>query len=395
MTATSSRALRVLQVSAYAMDRFGGVQSHVRSLSNALRAAGHEVKIVSPGSTASDDQSIYLGKARIIAVGGTKFEISHASTTEMGKFNEEMAKWQPDLVHFHGLWVPLLPYQVMRAVLAARVVTFHDTPPPGLVGSLLRGAFRILSRVILKYVDAAIAVSDMPLRHLRSGRSGMNPIVMPPVVDLQPFLKIKKPPLTELNSVLFWGRFEDRKGIDVLLQAIQSIESGQVSLPSSDRKLHFVLAGKGAQSAAAQQFPSDNINTDVEFIESPSQAVLLDLLAKARMVVLPSLYGESFGIVIVEAMASGTPVIVADNPGYRSALGGNFDQLLVPPGDALALAKKIIANFDDAGAQKAQAVAARSYSQKFDASANIDKYLNIYRAALDHAARSNRLGREN
>ena len=165
--------MKVLQVCPYDIARPGGVQRHVVDLANALARAGHEVTIVAPAGAAAPPvesrvELYRLGRAREWGMHGTRFEVTWASRDELALFESRARVKAFDVAHFHTIWTPFMPWQVYRLRLAARnVATFHDTPPPGLSGAVTRVAFGMMSRRLSKSLDAMIAVSSAPARHLR------------------------------------------------------------------------------------------------------------------------------------------------------------------------------------------------------------------------------------
>ncbi|MBG1230784.1 glycosyltransferase family 4 protein [Aestuariivirga litoralis] len=362
--------MRILLVSAYDLSRPGGVQSHIHSLAEALRQRGHDVKCVGPGQQG-------LGAAKSISLSGTGFEVSFVSRVSLQQFLKEMAAWTPDVVHVHGIWVPFLPIQILRTVPAARVVTFHDTTAPSFSGFLLRQAFKVLSRLVLANVDAAIVVSRLPLAHLRPGRNGVKPVILSPAVDLAPFTKLRRKAKAGRPVVLYWGRLEPRKNIGTLSEAIKLIAAGQDELAP-----HFVIAGAGVDAGKVLALQQQLGDEWISFVSPPDPAGLLELIAKASLAVFPAAYGESFGIVLAEAMASGLPILAADNAGYSDMLGAEGADMLFAKHDASALADRIMALLADKAPRDAQIAAGQRIAASHDVIQQIEKFETIYREAV-------------
>lgn len=380
--------MRVVQVCPYDPDRHGGVQRNMHALAAALAGRGHQALIVAPGTPDDPRDGIWrLGAMRSIRFAGTRFEVTWASEHELEGALQLLRAWQPDVVHFHTPWDPLMPWQLFRRLDLPRVATFHDTPPPGLTGVMLRGLFKGLSRYLLARLDGAIAVSAAPMAHLRPGTAGVKPVVLPPVTDLSAFFDIEKVG-TDRPSVLFLGRLEPRKGVQVLLEAASLLASGAVPLPDGLPPPRFVVAGDGDQRVAVLQAQERLGQGWIDFVPSPSQDLQLKLLREATLAVSPALYGESFGIVLAEALASGTPVIGADNAGYQTVLTGKGASLLVPAGDAPALAKRIVALLAAPDEREALALWGRAHARQFDAAERIGDFEEFYAAAIARHARS-------
>ena len=381
--------MRVVQVSPYDLSRHGGVQQHIRSLATELRRRGHEVSVVGPGAAVmGSKQDLRIGRMRQVSFAGTSFELSLASKPELQTFAARLAEWRPDIIHYHTMWVPFLPWQIFRRTKIASVATFHDTPPPGPTGAALRAAFKLMSWFLLRHLDGAIAVSSAPLAHLRPGRRGTRPIILPPATDLSEFLALEKSAGTDRQSVLFVGRLEPRKGINVLLDAWNMIVSGQVPMPQGLKMPTLVVAGSGELEALVVSASHRHGVALLQHVPAPSREQLLRLMSEASIAVSPALYGESFGIILVEALASGTPVIAASNTGYAKVLTGPGRDLLVKPGDAKALAGKIVtllANKDDC---RALGRWGREHAKQFDISEIVTEFEAVYHSAIASYSRS-------
>lgn len=372
--------MKILQVCAYDLSRSGGVQRHVLALTEALRKNGHEVRVIAPDvSFLTGEKNLKTTKKRIVSLAGTRFEISYIPRDALQKIVTDLQNWCPDVVHYHAIWVPFLPWQIFSISKAASIVTFHDTTAPGIVGGIMRGFFRIASAYLSRRIDVAIAVSPTPLAHLNL----KSVVILPPAVDLAPFrnfVQHESRPLT----VLFWGRLEPRKGVSVLLDAIQKIVARQANGPP----LRFVIAGSGDGAEAVLKLQAQLGRTTLHYVPQPTDTELHDLLAAASLVVAPALYGESFGIMVVEAMASGLPVIAANNAGYREVLQGEGAQLLVPTGDSKALAEKILAVMADANLRKRLGIWGAEQSKQFDVTNMLPHFEVQYEKAMLNYARS-------
>ena len=324
--------MRVLQVCPYDLGRPGGVQRHVRDLSRALAAAGHRVTIAAPGP-GSEARIHYVGTRRPGRLHGTSFELTWASRQAL----DTLATQHFDVVHVHTPWTPFMPWQLLRRLaplVRVRVATFHDTPPPTLSGALQRAAYRILSRRLSHRLDAMIAVSESVEWHLRA-RKGCAQYRLPPCVDLRvaatlPGAKRDGPPV-----ILFVGRIEPRKGLLLLVEAL-------ALLRARHPEAMLVVCGDGEQRAAAQALvQAKGLAHAVRFTGALDDAAKLALFAQATVLCAPSPYGESYGLVIAEAMAAGLPVVAAANDGYAALLQGEGGAGLAAPGSPEALAERL------------------------------------------------------
>jgi phosphatidyl-myo-inositol alpha-mannosyltransferase len=332
--------VKIAQICPYDMARPGGVQAHIRDLAGALGERGHEVTIIAPpapGERPAHEAGTpvrRIGRSRRIGFAGTEFEISAARGAERDALQSLMRGGGFDIVHYHTIWTPILPLQALRASRAANVATFHDTPPDTRAGAATRLLFRMLGLWLMPRLDGVIAVSMAPTRHL--------PVtarlhIVPPCTDLRRFRGAAAPFARwrdDKVNILFLGRLEPRKGAMTLLRAYRD-------LVRSGLDLRLIIAGDGPEMGALQRFATENDVQDVVFAGKFDDADAPRWYATCDIFCAPSRHGESFGIVIAEAMTSGKPVVAVANAGYRALLTGEAAELLVPPGDVEALARTL------------------------------------------------------
>lgn len=370
--------MRIVQVCPYDMGRHGGVQAHVADLSAWLRANGHDVRIVAPPPTAGRPVPgvDHAGKSRRITVHGTLTEICHIPRAELRGLAESLKDWRADILHLHTPWTPLLPWQVWRAMRLPTVATFHATLPGGSAGGPLARTLRAFATYYLRRLDGIVVPSASPLQHLRSFPGAPQPAILPPTVDLAGWVAAgaTRLPDTAARKVVFLGRFEARKGVDVLLDAWS-----RVAAKRSD--LTLTIAGGGALAPRVQA-AADTSSGAIRYVREPSADEAKRLVAEADIFVAPSPYGESFGIVLIEAMAAGAVPVAAANSGYSTVLTGPGAELLVPPGDAGALADRILSLSGDG--QKIQALRTwgLNHAMGFSVEAAGPKFVDIYEKAL-------------
>jgi phosphatidylinositol alpha-mannosyltransferase len=377
--------VRIAQVCPYDLARPGGVQAHVRDLSVALAERGHAVTIIAPhpppgapATAAADPAGIRvarIGSARRIGLAATEFEITAALGAERRALKALLRDGGFDIVHYHTMWTPLLPLQAFLASTAANVATFHDTPPETRTGSALRLLFRALGLFLAPRLDALIAVSLAPARNL--------PVtarlhIVPPCTDLGRFA-CAPAPFARLRdgrtNILFLGRLEPRKGAMVLLGAYHR-------LAASGLDLRLIFAGDGPERDALQAYVAAHGVADVVFAGAFADEETPRWYATCDIFCAPSLYGESFGVVITEAMASGRPVVAAANAGYRSILAGEAPKQLVPPRDVAALARRLEELARDEALRRSLGQWGREAAQKYDCRAVAADMLAIYDEAL-------------
>ena len=384
-----SSPLRIAHVCPYDLERPGGVQAHIKDTAAALGELGHEVTIVTPKMRpgagveriSPNLRIVRLGQAHAVRLSGTRFEASLALGGQYGRLRAAMRPGAFDVVHFHTLWSPLLPFQAFACSPAPSVVTFHDTPPDTVGGAVTRVVLGGLSRLLLNCIDEAIAVSEAPRAHLKPS-PGRGIHLSPPCTDLRRFAvgPDASPAADGKVTLLFVGRLEPRKGVMVLLQAYRRLCND--GLP-----VRLVIAGAGSEEAALRRYVAHRRLPDVEFLGRFEDHEAPALYAGCDIACAPSPYGESFGIVIAEAMAAGKPVVAAANRGYRTLLADHAGELLAPPGDDEAFYQRLRRLVTDAGLRQRLGAWAKAEAQRYDCRTVAPDLVDIYRRAIASPSR--------
>lgn len=318
-------ALRIAQVSPYGLDRYGGVRSHILGLGEALQARGHVVTVIAPGhdGTLGTLPVLGCGRARAVHFGGTHFDVAWASAMARRRIATERF----DVMHLHAPWSPALPLQLALHFRGARVGTFHDVAGHATPAwaRLLMPSASVLIRTL--FLHGTISVSPLVSAYLGAGTHELIPngVALPAGVDTAV-------PRAEPPTLLYVGRLEPRKDVETLLRAMSLLGAAPPPL---------WIIGDGPSRARLEAMQRDLALGTVTFFGAVSDAEKWRRLRLATGLVAPSAAGESFGIVLLEAMTMGTIPIAADNPGYRHVLGDEAASLRFPPGDASALAARI------------------------------------------------------
>jgi len=379
--------MKIAQVCPYDIDHPGGVQTHILDLSNALRQAGHQVTIIAPGkSKQTNSQNIfYFGKKRRLNFNKTAFEISIALGEEYLLLKAFLEKQDFDIIHFHTIWTPLLPYQIFRLSKSANIATFHDTPPDTIGGKFTRALFRLISWFLIPKLDGVIAVSLAPTRHLVTPKS-IKPNIIPPCADFSRFFKNEQY-FSEFEddkiNILFLGRLEERKGAMILLQAFKKLLDDK--LPT-----RLLIAGDGELRPIMLEYIKNKNLTNVHLLGRISEEDKVKWFSTCDIFCSPALYGESFGIVLVEAMASGKSVVAADNKGYQTVLKEKEKYSLASTNDPDQLYLKLKTLVQNAEIRASLESWGKQQAKKYDCYFLVDRFLDIYHHALE--SRSNRDG---
>lgn len=373
--------MKIVQICPYDLARPGGVQAHVRDLAAWLARAGHEVRVVAPFPLGGEPLAgvDHCGRAIKAQLFGTGFEISYARAGERRALVAALRDWGAELVHLHTPWTPLMAWQLWRELALPTVTTFHATLPEEKARGPAARALRRAARHFLTHSRAAIVPSATPLAHLRPQNAGVEAHILPPAIDLAPWqaaaaaLGGREP--AEGMELLFLGRFEARKGLGTLLDAWPEVAATRPDV-------RLTVAGGGPQEELVHAAMRGAHGARIRFVPAPDAEAARRLVARADLLVAPSLYGESFGLILIEAMAAGTLPVAAANEGYRTVLTGPGERLLVPPGDVSALAARLIALCGDASARRELGAWALPHALSFGIEATGPAFAQIYRDAL-------------
>ncbi|HEX2026635.1 MAG TPA: glycosyltransferase family 4 protein [Nitriliruptorales bacterium] len=355
----------------------GGVQAHVQHLADRLRSFGDEVVVVAP-TTDSSAGVLPAGGSWRIPFNGSLAPVAY-SPRQVQRALGALRRFRPDVVHVHEPGAPLLSLLASLKGPRPMVGTFHAWSDRDLAYRIARPVVR---RAAVR-LDARIAVSAAALRYhadaLDLPAGSFREI--PNGVDVHRFAEAA--PLTELTAdgpptLLFVGRLERRKGLEELVRAFVQLKAHRPSL-------RLLVVGEGPERDRCQALLPARLRESVAFLGRVHQADLPRLYASADVFVAPSLGGESFGVVLLEAMAAGTPVVASSIPGYRSVLRDGIDGRLVPPGDARGLAAAVAALLDNPALRGAMSTSAREAVRAYDWEVVTRRLRQVYREVSGEA----------
>lgn len=341
--------MKVAIVSPYSWAHPGGVNNHIEGLARQVIARGHEVSVVAPdapgacgrqagGSVPEGVRFIDAGRSVPVPANGS---VAHLALMPGAgrKVRRALAGLQPDVVHVHEPMVPLVSSAAVTATGARVVGTFHAA---GEGGSTLYALAGLTRKKLFERLDFRIAVSATA-RQLASRYFPGEYEIVPNGVDTSRFTPGLAPPPGFPGGpvVLFVGRDEPRKGLAVLLEAFPLVRE-------SVGDCRLVLAGPGIEPAAVSRRLPPGLADEVVVAGLVPNKQLPAWYAAATLFCAPALGGESFGVVLIEAMASGTPVVASDIPGYAGVVEAAPGGVLFPAGDAGGLAGAIIGLLGDA-----------------------------------------------
>ncbi|MFN0090390.1 MAG: glycosyltransferase family 4 protein [Acidimicrobiales bacterium] len=353
--------MRIALVCPYSLTLPGGVQGQVLGLGRALRAGGHEVRVLAPCDGPPPDAGVVpLGNSIPTAANGSVAPLAPDPAAQLRTIRA-LRDEAFDVVHLHE---PLAPGPTMTAMLikaAPLVGTFHAAG--------YSAAYRWLrpaARWLADRLDLRCAVSEDARRLAARSLGGSYTLVFNGI-EVERYQKAD-PWLTTAPTILFLGRHEPRKGLACLLSAM-------AELP---RDVRLWVAGDGPETARLQAVYAGDPR--IEWLGRISEDEKLRRLRGADVFCAPSLGGESFGVVLLEAMAAGAAVVASDLPGYANVVRRDEDALLVPPGAPGALAGALrIALYDrDRAARLVESADARARS--FAMARLAACYVELYRS---------------
>jgi phosphatidylinositol alpha-mannosyltransferase len=347
--------MRIAMVSPYALDEHGGVQDQARRLVEWLRVAGHDAWLVAPGESGGPDGTVYLGETRRVRTNRSVAPIRLSPGTAKAV---EAAVAGADVVHIHEPFVPAVSLGALRVPAIPKVGTFHADPGRGV--RLLYGAARRQWQKLAGGLSVAVAVSPV-------AAAAVEPIVGPPriipnAIDLGDFeVGVTKHP----DRIVFLGRDEPRKGLDPLLDAFGRIRAAR---PAAE----LVVLG-----ASRPGLPG------VRFLGPVDEAAKLRELAAAAIFVAPNTGGESFGLVVLEALAAGCAVVASSLPAFHYVAGDAA--VFVKPGDVAAIQRALETMLADPLVRGEYQQRARLRAGAFDREQVVADYLKVYAEAVDNS----------
>lgn len=358
------------------LDTPDGVQQYVLQVGAWLSDQGHEVHYL-VGNTARTDIPNVHSLSRNMRVRFNGNRMSMPLPASKRQLREFLRQERFDVLHVQVPYSPFLAGRLLKVAPAdtAVVGTFHILPYSRLVSLANRG-LSLLNRRSGRRFDRMLAVSAPAKEFARATYGYMAEVVPNPVRLAQYEGAHSESPTT---NIVFLGRLVERKGPLQLLRAVAYMREQQ--LYTSD--IQVIIGGKGALLAELQRFvEAHQLGDCVRFEGFVAEAAKADFLAQADLAVYPSLGGESFGIVLLEAMAAARGVVLAgNNPGYASVMQPYPDQLF-DPNDTVAFAEKLAWYLDHPMARERAAVLQAEYVRHFDIGVVGRELLQVYAGAL-------------
>ncbi|GLZ75454.1 GDP-mannose-dependent alpha-(1-2)-phosphatidylinositol mannosyltransferase [Actinorhabdospora filicis] len=362
-------------VSPYSFDVPGGVQFHIRDLAAALMDLGHEVSVLAPAD--KDDPTlppyvVAAGKSVPVRYNGSVARLSFGPISA-ARVLRWLHQGRFDVLHLHE---PLTPSLSMLACIAARgpvVATFHSA----MTRSKALAAAHGILQPILEKISARVVVSALARRvqveHLDGGG-----VEIPNGVDVAHFADAEPLPgwPGDGGALGFLGRYtEPRKGFPIVLDAFARLAPERPGL-------RLLVAGRGDPEQAVAGLPKD-IADRVVFLGMVDEDTKARMLRSVDLYIAPNTGGESFGMILTEAMAAGTPVLASDLDAFRRVLDDGNCGALFPVGDAAALATEAGRLLDDPARRAAYRDTAARAVAAYDWPVLARSILDVYEAAIE------------
>ncbi len=358
------RPLRVMLTCPYSLSVDGGVQLQVLGIARALRARGVDARVLAPSDGPPPELGVTsLGPTRRFPSNGSIAPIT-VSNAVTARALEALRVHRPDVVHLHEPLSPGVNHAVLVATDLPVVGTFHASFSGR---NAWYDAFRAPLRRMVGRLAVRTAVSSEAQRNIEATFGGSCDI-LPNGVDVGAFASVE-PAVASRPAIVFVGRHEPRKGLGVLLDAFATLE----------RDADLWVIGEGPETA---ELKARGVG-GVHWLGRVSEREKVSRLRGATVACFPSIEGESFGVVLLEAMAAGTALVVSDLTGYRHVARGDREAILVRPGDAAALSEGLRVALDDPSRRALLVEGGRARAAAFSMEHLADSLIERYRSAAE------------
>ncbi|EKT76370.1 phosphatidylinositol alpha-mannosyltransferase [Rhodococcus opacus M213] len=360
--------MKIGMVCPYSFDVPGGVQAHVVDLAEVLIERGHKVSVLAPASDDVDlpDFVVSAGRALAIPYNGSVARLSFGPAAS-ARVRRWISDNNFDVLHIHEPNAPSLSMLAMRVAEGPIVATFHTSTTKSLVLSTFQGVLQ----PYLEKISGRIAVSELA-RRWQVESLGSDAVEIPNGVDVSAFANAEPLPGYPRpgKTILFLGRYDEpRKGMAVLLKALPT-------LVEKYPDLEVLVVGRGDEDKLRRE--AGPVFGHLRLLGQVGDAEKASALRSADVYCAPNLGGESFGIVLVEAMAAGAAVVASELDAFRRVLRDGQAGVLVPVGDAAALAAGIDSVLGDPERSAALTDFSRTVVTEYDWPVVAEQILRVY-----------------
>lgn len=374
--------MKIGLVCPYDMFRGGGVQEYVMALRDGIVARGHKAYIITPQPRTYKGPKvpgiIMVGGATPIKASKTYFDIS--VSVDVDKLEKILEEHNFDIIHFHEPAVPILSRQILSRSNAINIATFHAATPSLGRKRAIETVGLAYGKSILKYFDVLTAVSVPATGYVKS-ITKRKVYIIPNGIDLDKYKQGERQNLTGNKRILYIGRLEKRKAVKKLIEAFALLHHWH-------KNYQLDIIGDGPERTRLEDYVRQEKIGNVNFLGFVDEVQKIKLLQESDVFSSPAMYGESFGIVLLEAMASGCVVVCGNNPGYESVMTGSGQISIVNPKDTREFARRLLLMASDDGLRQHWFEWANSEVIKYDYLNIVDQYLKLYKAAYDQHHKS-------
>ncbi len=340
----------------YDLGRAGGVNTHIRAQAAALRRLGHDVCVFGASSSPLPDGEVSLGGCVSIVIGDTEtgFGVDPRSWWTARRL---LRARRFDVIHMHEPLMPLPSWFVLREAASPVVATFHTYREQG---HRWYPKYRAIFDPLMRRVSARLAVSDAARRTVAAHFPGEYEIV-PNAIDVATFAAPAPRPASMpagTPHVLYVGRMEPRKGVDRLVRAMDAVQRQMAGT-------QLTIVGGGPDRPAIESLARD-LGVRVVFAGRVDDGELPGYYQSADVVCSPALGDESFGLVLLEAMAAGRPIVASNISGYAELVGPAGSARLAEVDNVGSLASELIAVLSDAALARTLGERGAVAAQRYD-----------------------------
>jgi phosphatidylinositol alpha-mannosyltransferase len=361
----------------------GGVQEIVFAMREHLAKRGHTAKII----TAQPRRLNNIDTSNIIFLGSSidlrwpnHTTAPLSSGISMEAIEQVMEAEKFDVLHFHEPWVPALSRQILARSQSVNVATFHAKVPETIMSRTLALVITPYMQSVLKDLHELTAVSE-PAAEYVSSLTNRPITLIPNGINIDHFASVPRPNPGTPKTILYLGRLEHRKGVKYLLRAY-------ARLAEEDEDVRLLIAGNGPDRLKLEWLVDEMRIPNVEFLGYVSDEKRVELLSTADLFCSPAIFGESFGIVLLEAMASGLVTVAGDNSGYASVMRELGTLSLVNPKDEAEFARRLKLLLTEKKLRALWQSWARSYVRQYSYQNVVNQYEKLYELALKKHAKA-------
>jgi phosphatidylinositol alpha-mannosyltransferase len=370
--------MKIGLVCPYNVARGGGVQEHIFACQSELQKRGHEVYVITPRP---QDYEAEPGKHIIFVGGAADFNSPLHTTIQVSAGVNEtidrmLAEHEFDILHFHEPWVPMISAQILSRSKSVNIGTFHAKLPETMMTRTMIKVVTPYTKSVLKYIDECTAVSNAAAEYVCS-LTDKSVALIPNGIDIERY----RPPARRSDNrrqktIFYVGRLEQRKGVKHLLHAFKL-------LTATDKYVSLIIAGDGPDRSKLEALAADLELDNVDFVGYVTDKEKIHYLRSTDLYCSPALYGESFGVVLLEAMATGTVIVAGDNPGYASVMNGLGALSLVNPKHHAEFSRRLGLLLRENDLRRLWREWAQSQLPQYTFPTIVDQYEKVYRKALN------------